>query len=102
MRGKDYEHGFGIDLDTKEKSTVKFFVKRMMFQGQIIQKYETKHGWHFRVKTNKKLTWLMYIYLRDHCGDDSRRIVKDVIRMKQGLSYDTLFMTKRSGWKIHA
>ena len=99
MKGKDYERSFGVDLDMKNPKRVKFFVKRMMFVGMIVEKYPTRKGWHFRVRTNKKITWLHYISLREYCGDDTRRIVRDIIRMKQGLSYDHLFHSKMKGWK---
>ena len=44
MKGLDYQNTFGIDLDTKDKKLVKFYVKRMLSIGSIIQKYETKKG----------------------------------------------------------
>jgi hypothetical protein len=98
MKGKEFKRSFGVDLDTKNESTIKFYTARMMFIGQIIQKYPTKKGWHFRVKPSKDLTFIGYITMREFCGDDCRRIVRDVIRYHQGLSYDHLFYKKRKGW----
>tara|TARA_R110002012_G_scaffold292471_1_gene487665 strand:- start:129 stop:437 length:309 start_codon:yes stop_codon:yes gene_type:complete len=102
MKGLDYQKSFGVDLDTKDKKLVKFYVDRMLSIGSIIQKYETTKGWHFKVRPNQKMTLKLYIIMRDYCGDDPRRIVKDIVRIWSKLSYDHLFMAKFKGQKIYA
>ena len=85
----------GLDLDFKD---IKFHLDRIHRIGRIIQKYPTKKGWHIRVKFTKPQTFEGYINLRDFCGDDPRRIVKDYLRYCRGLPIDLLFTYKKKGW----
>ena len=90
---------FGVDIDTKDKKTISIYKNRMQQIGFITQEYFTAHGKHFRVRLPKPLSFKEVIMLRYFCGDDPRRMIKDVIKVWSGSKdIDLLFTSKWKGW----
>ena len=97
----------GIDIDSHSKKQNKFFQSRMVRHGTIIFKERSKHGWHYRVELTIPrnirglATWVDIMILRAWCGDDTKRIMFDLNRIRHGFTIiDILFNKKWLGWNV--
>lgn len=94
------ETQFGVDIDTHNIKTNKRTVERINKVGHLISKLRSKNGYHYRCKLDKQVDFIRYIELRDFCGDDPLRILKDIKKIFKGArEYDLLFTKKWKGWK---
>lgn len=89
----------GIDIDSHDLIRNKKYIIRMKDLGNIIMSRRTKHGYHYRVKLFKSVGFHRSIEIRHYLGDDSRRLINDVMRYWSGSrSIDLLFDRKWKGW----
>ena len=86
----------GVDIDTKNVFVVGANIKKMKEVGKIIYQYETRKGWHFKVKLNKPCGFKKSIQLRSYVGDDWLRCYFDILRRWKGSKYnDILYNDKK-------
>lgn len=84
-----------IDLDTKSKIKVLYYVAKALYKVKKIKSIEvlksSSENHHIIIWTNKIYTTKQRIHLRKILGDDSYRLSRDINR---DMGTDTLFYKK--------
>lgn len=90
---------FGVDIDTKDTKTNKRALDRINRITKQCKVVATRKGFHYHCKLDEPIDLTRYIEIRDFCGDDPLRLVKDIKKILKGFSeYDLLFTKKWRGW----
>jgi len=85
----------GVDIDTKNE-LINLFVQINAKTLGKLHFYETKKGYHYRIKLKQKVSLQDAFKLRQYLFDDEYRMRIDAMRVNMGLRiFDVLFTQKR-------
>ncbi|WP_174591886.1 hypothetical protein [Methanocella conradii] len=94
-RGDELVDEIGVDIDTKNP-LINLMVQVNASNLGVVHSYETRKGWHYRVKLKREITLKDAFKLRQYLGDDMYRMLIDAMRIRMGLTiYDVLFTAKK-------
>lgn len=96
---KQFRKYVGIDYDTKDKMILERAERRIREYPNLfmLNKIESKNGWHYDVILKKQVTVWQSFYLRYWFGDDHLRLLLDILRwhkMHNAKVLDILFDKK--------